>query len=69
MDEPWVVSLDDPDAPPEGLLADRLERRLRSSVRSVALDLDAESPREVLRWRAMALAGASFARMMRGKAA
>ncbi|HSG08238.1 MAG TPA: hypothetical protein VLA36_07765 [Longimicrobiales bacterium] len=68
-DEPWVVSLGDPEAPSEGHLADRLERRLRESIRRVAVELDEDSPREVFRWRAMALAGASLARLLRGKAA
>ena len=68
-DEPWVVSLGDPEDPSEGYAADRLERRLRESIRRVAVELDADSPREVFRWRAMALAGASLARVLRGKAA
>ncbi|HKJ03709.1 MAG TPA: hypothetical protein VJ997_14680 [Longimicrobiales bacterium] len=68
-DEPWIVSLEDPESPAEGYLADRLQRRLRASVRGVALALDADSPREVLRWHAMALAGASLAPVFRKKAA
>jgi hypothetical protein len=67
--EPWVVSLDDPESPPEGHLADRLERRLRESVRSVAVALDADSPREILRWHAMALASTSLAEFFRREAA
>lgn len=68
-DEPWVVSLHDPESPPEGHLADRLERRLRESVRSVAVALDGDSPREVLRWHAIAVAGASLAGIFRRKVA
>lgn len=67
--EPWVVSLDDPDCPPEGFLAERLQRRLRESVRSVARAVDAESPREVLRWHAMAVAGATVIEVFGEKAA
>ena len=58
--EPWVVSLDDPESPAEGFLAERLQRRLRESVRSVARAVDADSPREILRWHAMAVAGTTL---------
>ena len=68
-DEPWVVSLTEPESPPEGYLADRLQRRLRESVRSVAVALDADSPREVLRWHAMWAGCASLARVFPKKAA
>lgn len=68
-EEPWVVSLGDPESPPEGYLADRLQRRLRESVRSVAVALDADSPREVLRWHAMWVGCASLARIFPKRAA
>ena len=69
VDEPWIVSLGDPDSPTDTCLADQLERRLRESVRSVAVALDADSPREVLRWRALAMASAALARRFGRKAA
>jgi hypothetical protein len=63
------LSLPDPDAPADGPLAGRIQRRLRASVRSVAEALDADSPTEVLHGHALALAGASLVEILEKEAA
>lgn len=53
-DATWVTALTDPDAPAEPRDATVLGR-LRESVRWLARDVDARSPRAVLRWYRLVL--------------